>query len=280
MILITGANGNIGSQCATILRKQGEDVRALIRDPGSAGALTELGCEVVVHDLNNPVPSNIFEDVSAALFLTAAHENAAQQMRHLIFAALGSNIQQVVRLSALKAAATAPTANGRLHHESDHELMDSGLPFTIVRPHWFMQNLLWSMEDMVNKGELSQPMGQGKLGMIDARDIAEVCASLLSNGGFEGEVLTLTGPQSISFDEVAHAAGEAFGRPVGYTPVDHSLVREGAVAAGMGEWMADLVHDYGVAYSTGWGDFVTDDVKRVLGRPPRSISEFCAELFP
>ncbi len=277
-ILVTGANGNIATMTIQQLRAAGKDVRAVVRDESKAGPLREAGCEVVVHDFDKPVPASLFEGVSSALFLTAPNAQADQQMHHLIEAAKGTNVH-VVRLSAIGAAADAPTANGRLHHTSDEELIASGLKYTILRPSWFMQNIFWGLESIAKEGKIYQGMGDGSIGMIDVRDIAEVAAHILQQGGHVGETLTLTGPASVTWHDFASAVGTAIDQQVDYIPVPVEAVKQGVLGMGMGEWFADLMADYSTAYSQNWGNIVTEDVANVLGKPARSIEAFSTEVL-
>lgn len=277
-ILITGANGNISSATIQQLRAAGQDVRAVVRDAQKAGPLREAGCEIVVQDLDEPVPSSLFDGVSSALFLTAPNPNADQQMHHLIEAAQGSDVH-VVRLSAIGAAPDAPTHNGRLHYASDAELAASGLKHTILRPSWFMQNIFWGLDAIAKEGKIYQGMGDGRIGMVDVRDIVDVAAKLLQDGGHVNKTLLLTGPASVTWNDFAKAVGTALDKPVEYVPVPVEAVKQGVLEMGMGDWFADLMADYSKAYSENWGDIVTDDVEHVIGKPPRSIAQFSNEVL-
>lgn len=276
-VLITGANGNIASMAIQQLRLQNVPVRALIRDPDHRPELEAQGCEVVIHDLDEPIPSSVFTGIERALFITAPNANAAKQMHHLISAAIGTGVH-VVRVSAIKAAADAPTENGRLHHESDQELMDSGLPYTILRPNWFMQNCLWNVDTILNENKIYHGMGEARIGMIDVRDVADCCVKILRDGGFEGEVLTLTGPEIIDWHRFAHFVGNAIDSDVDSVAVPVDAVRQGVIDMGAGEWMGDMLADYSTAYAHQWGAVVTDDVERVTGRPARGAKSFAYEV--
>ena len=277
-ILITGANGNIASLTIQHLRAAGEDVRAVVRDEAKAGPLREAGCEVVVQDLDEPVPASLFDGVSSALFLTAPNPDADKQMHHLIEAAQGTDVH-VVRLSAIGAAPDAPTSNGRLHHASDDELTASGLRYTILRPSWFMLNILWGLESIAKENKIYQGMGDGSIGMVDVRDIAAVAAKILQDRSHAGETLTLTGPASVTWHDFATAVGASLEQPVEYVPVPVDAVKQGVLEMGMGQWFADMMADYSTAYGQDWGDIVTDDVENVLGRPPRSIDAFSNDVL-
>ncbi len=276
-ILITGANGTISTQTIPTLRQGGANIRAVIRDPAKAAPLTAQGCEVVIHDLDQPVRSNLFKGIDAALFLTAPNPNASKQMSNLIEAAKGSHVH-VIRMSALKAAADAPTDNGRQHHQSDEELRASGLTHTILRPQFFLQNMLWNLETVQTTGKLPHGMGDGRLSMIDTRDVADCAAKILLEGGHEGKIYTPTGPTTITWNDVAKSLTNTLGMPVEPVPITLDQVRQGFLDMGLGDWVAKVMADYAKAYANGWGDFVTQDVKTITGKEPRSLNTFCKEV--
>ncbi len=278
-ILVTGANGNTPSLTITRLRKAGVEVRAVVRDKSKAEALAALGCEIVVRDLEDGTGlESLFDGVDAAFFATSMNAAADKHMSHLIQAAKGSNVH-IVRLSAIGAAEDAPTANGRLHHASDEKLKASGLPFTILRPHFFMDNMAWAIPQIAGENRIYQGMADGRLGMIDARDIADVAATILLKGGHIGKTYTPTGPASISWADVAASVGRARGKPVEYVPVPVDAIRAGIRQMGMGDWAAEVLGDYHAAYGRGWGNFVTSDVEKVTGNPARSIDAFTKEVL-
>src|SRR5208283_805901 len=107
----------------------------------------------------------------------------------------------VVRLSVIKAAPDAPTANARLHDQTEKELKGSGLPVVLLRPHYFMQNIFGSAQGIAKDGVFYQGMGEARLDMIDVRDIADSAAGVLLDPKHAGTTYTLTGPASITWHE-------------------------------------------------------------------------------
>lgn len=279
-ILVTGATGSISSNLIPQLVKGGAGVRAVVRDAKKGEALKKQGCDVVVHDLDKSEGiENLFKGVDAAFLLTAPNPNASKQMSNLIQGAKKSgNKPHIVRLSALKAAPDAPTENGRLHHKSDQELIDSGLTYTILRPQFFFQNALWGLDAIKNEGKLYQGMGDAKIGMIDVRDVADCAANVLLKGGHEGKIYTPTGPVSVSWHDVAKELSQVAGKNVEYVPVPLDAVRESVKGMTGSDWMAQLMVDYSKAYSEGWGDFTTNDVQTLAGHKPRGPKEFASEV--
>ena len=121
-------------------------------------------------------------------------------------------------------------------------------------------------------------LGDGRLAMIDARDISEAAARVLVTPGHENTTYTLTGPRAISLHEVATALGAALTRPVRYVPVPLEAADDAMAKMGFDEWIRALMTDYFAAYSRNWRATATEDFTRIVGRPPRSIDDFARDF--
>lgn len=278
-ILVTGASGNIGSLVIPQLLEAGATVRAFVHDKDKASS---LGNNVQLFEgdfMNQEALDKAADGVDAILAITPANPDAIKQGNVILNAALKAGSPHFVRLSAIKAAPDAPTANGRLHGESDQILMDSGLPYTIIRPQYYMQNLYVSVDSIKESGNIYWGMGDGKIGMIDVRDIADFAAVILLNDGHEGRIYNPTGPELITFGDTARIIGESIGKPVNYVKMSIEDVGQAILDAGWGEWGSEVMMDYSRAYSEGWGAFLNDEVETITGHKPRSFTEFTNDLL-
>ncbi|WP_216214548.1 SDR family oxidoreductase [Amycolatopsis aidingensis] len=279
-LLLTGATGTVSGALIDALEHSGLRLRALVRDESKAPPLRERGVDVVLGDLGDPrsLP-RAFAGVQDLWLLTPNDPRAPEHSMNAVWAARQAGVERVVRLSAVRAAADAPTRSGRLHALSDHELQRSGLSWTILRPHWFMQNLLNEAGDIAAEGAFRLSMGEGRLGMIDTRDIAELAARVLTDGPelHHGRIYTPTGPHPISFTEVARLLGEVLERPVRYVPTAAEDKERRLLGFGVPNWIAGMLTEYAQAYASGWGDFTTTDFLDVTGRDPRSFAEFARD---
>ncbi|WP_028934090.1 SDR family oxidoreductase [Pseudonocardia spinosispora] len=276
-VLITGATGTVSGALITALHDADLQLRALVRDGSRADGLRSLGVEVAVGDLDDPrtLPP-AFEGVRDVWLLVPNGPRAPENNMNAVWAARRAGAERIVRLSVVGAAHDAPNRSGRLHALSDRETERCDLSWTILRPHWFMQNLLNEAGDVAATGTFSLNMGTARLGMIDARDIADCAARVLLDAPdrHHGATYTLTGPRSLTFDDVAEQLGHAVGRPVGYLPVTDEAKRATLLGYGVPTWIVDMLEEYARAYATGWGDFTTDTVETLLGRPPRTLADF------
>jgi len=279
-ILVTGATGNISSLVIPQLLASGAKVRALVHNTGKAKGLSDKGAEVIIGDLENPASlQKAFDGVSAVFLLTPFGEKADALARNAIAAAKKAGNPYIVRLSVIKAGPDAPTANTRSHGQTEKDLKESGLPVAYLRPHYFMQNIFGSLQTIGSEGIIYQGMGDGKLAMIDVRDIADSAAKVLLDRSHAGKTYSLTGPASITWHTVAKAFTAVLGRPVKYIPIPSEAVADNIRKIGWGEWAAAVMRDYSAAYGSGWGDFVTEDVQNLTGHPARSIEQFAREVL-
>ena len=274
-VLVTGATGTVSTALLNAL--QGADVRlkALVRDASRANDIR--GAEVFAGDLDDPgslLPA--FEGVHDLWLLVPNGPRAPENNMNALWAARQAGVERVVRLSVVGAAPDAPNRSGRLHALSDRETERCDMGWTILRPHWFMQNLLNEAGDIAATGTFALNMAASRIGMIDARDIAACAARVLLDGPdrHHGRTYTLTGPRSLTFDEVAGELGRALGRPVRYLPVGDDAKRGTLLGYGVPRWIVDMLEEYARAYSSGWGDFTIGTVTELLGRPPRDVAEF------
>ena len=213
-ILITGATGNIATLAIPALLNNGISVTAFVRNPDKAEALRKLGVDIFIGNLSDQQALNeAAKGMDAVLSITPAGPDAVAHGNAVTKAAKEAGVKHLVRQSAIKAAEDAPTENGRSHFQTDKEIIASGIPYTILRPHFFMQNLFMSVPTILEQGSMYWGMGDGKLGMIDVRDIADCMVSLLTNGGHENEILNPTGATSITFGEAATIISKRIGTP-------------------------------------------------------------------
>jgi uncharacterized protein YbjT (DUF2867 family) len=280
-ILITGPTGNVGSAVLDHLGTTDVGLRALAHDESKAQSLGDRGIEeAVVGDFLEPETLwPALEGASAVLLITPIHPKQVAQASNVIKVAKESgNDPRIVRLSVHQASHDAPARNSRQHAEIEEELISSGLPYTFLRPTTFMQNTLMAARRVASEGRIYQPFKDGRLGIIDARDIGEVAAKVLTEDGHEGTTYTLTGPAAISFYDVAEILSEVLGKEVSYINIPLEKAKEAMLGMGLSEWRADVLIEYARAHSEGYSDFTTEDFEQLTGHPATSYEEFATDF--
>ena len=275
-VLVTGATGNVGSRLVPALRATGASVRALVHNESKVQAIKDLGVEVFVGDLDKPETLDpAVAGVGQVYLLTTNGPTGAQQASNVIQAARRNGSPHIVRHSAY-----GPEKSRIIKHvlQVEAELKASGLSYTILRPTFFMQNTMMAAQTVASDGVVYMPFKDGKIGMIDVRDVADVALKVLTEDGHEGREYTLTGPASISFHDVAAGLSKALGKEVNYVDVPLEAGREAMVGMGMPEWVADGLIELIEGFSNNWADLVSPDVEKIMGRPGRSYEQFARDF--
>jgi uncharacterized protein YbjT (DUF2867 family) len=272
-ILLTCANGKVSAATIAALKDSGHKIVGLVRDEAKGKA---LGIELRKGDLDKPRSlEGAFNGIDTAWLLAPPGPLAPYQMSNALWAAKQAGVKHLVRMSAVGAAHDAPNLNSRLHALSDSELSVSGIPFTILKPHAFMQNLLMSAKSIAAEGMMYLAYGDAKVPLVDVEDIAAVAAKVLRDPTpHAGKTYTLTGGAAIGMAQVAAALTEAVGKPVKYVPVPVAEAVESLAKMGLDDYAQVSTRDYFISYSRGWQSGVTDAVKKITGKEPRSIAEF------
>ena len=166
MILVTGGTGSIGSEVLRLLSQAGVAARALTRNVQNAQKLT--GMTWLSGDLarSETLPT-AFEGVKTLFLLTSNGEEMVALQHNAIAAARTAGVALVVKLSALGASAHSNSPIGRWHYQIEKELQESGLAWTMLRPHHFMQNLLAQAAN-IKDGVVYSASGEGKIPFIDS----------------------------------------------------------------------------------------------------------------
>jgi uncharacterized protein YbjT (DUF2867 family) len=280
MILVLGATGTNGREVLQRLAASGVPARALVRDPARARAqgLDAPGVELVPGDFDDRDALNAaFRGVEKAFVLTPVDRLEVDWVRSATGAAKAAGTRHLVRFSAMGADPASPSELARHHGESDEVLKSSGLAWTILQPNSFHQNILWSAGSVKAAGAIYAPMKDARQSFVDVRDIADVAVLALTRTGHEGQVYELTGPESLSYADLARILTEVLGKPVQYVDVPPEAAEAAMRQAGMPEWNAHAVTELFGRFATGAFAKTTDTVARLLGRPPIPFAQFARE---
>jgi len=278
MILITGVTGRIGSATVERLSTSGVRVRALVRSLEKAASIAGPGVEVIRGDLEQVHSlETALQGVTRALLVSPLDPRQVELQGNFIDAAKRAGPVHIVKISGLGTALDSPVRSGRWHAQTEAQLEASGLPFTHLRPLFFMQNILRFAQVIARTGEFDAALGQGKIAMVDVRDVAAVAAAALTMDGHTGKAYTITGPEALSYADVAEKLSLAIGKPVFYRDVPLAVIRQRLLEAGMPEWHVGVQLDFHTALREGGASIVTDTVETVTGKLPRSFEQFAHE---
>ena len=285
MILVIGGRSKIGAALIGELRDRDQHVRALARAREAAGNFP-AGVEIVAGDLADEGSLvTAMEGIEKVFVLSSPHPDAMSWHRHAIDAARRTQVQLLVRSSILGADRESPAEFIRAHTTCDRYLEASGLPYVIVRPNLFLQNIPESTVPSIDEsGTFYVDAGQARISMVDTRDVAAVAAVALTEPGHAGTGYDVTGPEALSYADVAAKLTDAIGRQITYVSAPDDAARQALLGAGLNEWFANalvgLYQDYRRSGTDGYAAQVTGTVERVTGRPARSLDDLLAEIGP
>ncbi|MBZ0272052.1 SDR family oxidoreductase [bacterium] len=278
MILVVGATGTVGSEVARQLSEKGASYRVLTRDAKKAGNYKNQGIEVAEGDVGKPETlGDALAGVDHVLLCTTFDKSMHDQHVGFAKAAKAAGVQHIVRLSALSANANSGNLLQRVHGETDRDIADIGLDVTILRPHYFMQNFFGNAGSIVGEGAFYAPMRDGKISLIDVRDIASVAVKTLTETGHAGKIYDLTGPEALSFGDIAARFTDALGKTVQYVDVPPQGAQQSMEDMGMPGWFAEGLVGLMDYFAQGKAAAVSPDVKNVTGRDPISFDRFLAD---
>ena len=282
MILVIGGRSKIGSALLEELAGRGQQVRALVRGGESADGLAGAA-EVVTGDLADEGSLvTAMAGIEKVFVLSSPHADAVRWNRNAIDAARRTDVQFLVRSSIIGANLESPAEFVNAHTTSDRYLEDSGLSFAILRPNLFLQNVPESTIPSIDpSGVFYADAGDARMSMVDTRDVAAVAAVVLTEPGHAGAHYDVTGPEALSYADVAAKLTTAMGRPITYVAAPDDAVRQALLGAGLNEWFANalvgLYQDYRRSGTDGYAAQVTDTVERLTGHKPRSLDDLLAE---
>jgi uncharacterized protein YbjT (DUF2867 family) len=273
--LITGATGDVGSRVVDSLLAFGERPRVFVRDENKARSRFGDRVEVFVGDLADAASlKSALQDVDA-LFLVTTGPRIPQLDEGAAKAAKAAGVRRLVKLSSLDVEQNL--AIGAWHERGEEAIRASGVPFTFLRPSGFMSNLFAWATSIRNEGLVRSSTGDGKRGFIHSDDLAAVATEILRTGAHVGESLPLTGPEALSFSEVAVKLGVAIGSPLRYQPISDEEARHRYAATGAPPEETEAHVCLWRAIREGRLATVTNWVERVLGRKPISLDRWAAE---
>ncbi|WP_103532448.1 NAD(P)H-binding protein [Streptomyces sp. SM11] len=274
--LVIGATGTTGSRVAARLSAAGHRVRAASRT-----ARAVPGAEQVRFDWEDPASHGQALTGIDRVYLVPpiGHPEPAEVMLPFLERARDAGVGRAVLLSSSAIPMGGPATG--LVHQALPGLFGA---WAVLRPSWFMQNFTGVHPHALSireAGVIRTAAGGGRVGFVDAEDIAAVAVHALTDEESPDTDLVVTGPRALSYDEVAAAVGRGTGGPVVHEHLSHEEMRDRLAASGIPLPFAELLAGMDRAIAEGAEDRVTDTVLRLTGRAPGDFDTFVArELRP
>jgi uncharacterized protein YbjT (DUF2867 family) len=265
-ILVTGGTGTTGRLVATLLADRGADVRIATRHPSSANQIRFDWDDATTH---GPALGGV-----TSVYLVAPTDRFEHLPVMLPFLqqAVAGVPGRLVLLSASSLDENSPMMG------AVHAWLHAHAPrWTVLRPSWFMQNFTTQhLPSIIQEGRVYSATQDGRVPFIDAADIAAVAATALIDPAFVSRDLVLTGPDAMTYDEVADAISAAIDRPVRHCRLSEEELAARYVGVGIPAEYASALADMDKAIARGSEDRITTEVEPIIGRPANKLARFLA----
>ncbi|MFD7368772.1 NAD(P)H-binding protein [Nocardiopsis alba] len=265
-ILVTGASGMTGRRVASRLTEAGRSVRTATRSGGG-------GDDHVRFDWDDPATHGAALEGTGALYLVCPPTavDPAPAVLPFLDLAREHGVSRAVMLSA-QGITDSNEGMGAVQVRVREVFPE----WAVLQPAWFMQNFTEGVfaPGIRASGQVLAPTGTGRVGFIDAEDIAACAVRALVDERAPQRTLELSGPESLSFGDVAELLSKATGTAVRHTDPEPALVKEHLVGQGIPADYADVLLFLYSGIAQGWDDVLHGTVEEVLGRPPASFSDF------
>ncbi|MGA4463139.1 SDR family oxidoreductase [Bacillus bombysepticus] len=264
MILVTGATGNVGKEIVKALMQKNATFQVATHRKERKGVYFDF------EDPSSLKPALM--GVTNLFLLRPPHlANAKKYFQPVIDAAKKVGIKHIVFLSLLGVEKNPIVPHAKI----EKIIKDSGIPYTFLRPSFFMQNLLSQHGDELrNEKIIEVPAGNGKTSFIDVRDIGEVAAKVLIEDGHEFKAYALTGSEALIYYEVAETISKETKGNIIYTNPSIFKFRKRMMQKGLKtDFIMVMIGIYTTA-RLGLAKKVTVDLEQLLERKPTTLKQF------
>ena len=273
---VTGASGGLGRLTVGALLARGvapADVVAVVRTPAKVADLAERGVVVRTGDYSLPQTLPAALDGVERLLLVSASEPGDRVAQHtnVLHAARAAGVRRVAYTSIVHAD-TSPLVLAAEHRATEQTLRDSGLPATVLRNNWYVENYTSQLGRFLATGEILSATGNASVGAAARADYAEAAAAVLTGEGHEGAVYELSGT-GFTLDALAETVTRVTGTPVTHRSVDTAGLVAALTAAGLDEGTAGFVAALDSGIAAGALDDRSADLEKLLGRPLTPLAD-------
>lgn len=275
MICITGAGGTVGSEVVKQLELAKVPFRVAYFSKEKVDAALEKGINAVIIDYNHPETlRTAFQECDKLFLLGPNVLNQTQLELNAVEAAKAVGVQHIVKQSVMGAEDEAFSL-ALIHRPVEQAIEASGMTWTFLRPNSFMQNVVTFMSETIKaESAFYSASGEAKIAHIDVRDIAAVAVKALTEPTHAGQAYTLTGPEALTYDELAQKLSVVLGRSISHISLPPEDLKHGMLAEGLPDAIADRMLDLERYYREDQASHITNDVQRMTGQEPRQFMQY------
>jgi uncharacterized protein YbjT (DUF2867 family) len=291
MLLVTDITGHVSKAVVAELAQQSVPVRVLTPD-GAAAAPTIVDLDSPIYPklathvewirasaCDTDALANALKGVEGIFLASALSPKMADEHLRVVTAAKRAGVGRVVQLSGVAAnAEMCCTRVLRWLGQAETTISTDALAITRLRPTFLMQNLFEFAASIAQQGLIAGPFRSIKWTWVDARDVAAVAVAALTDSRHAGKTYTVTGGETLSYQEVAERLGRILGKPIRYTDITANEARGWLQGKGVQPVMIEAKLEMWDACASNLINVApTDVVKEVTGKSPRSIDDFARD---
>jgi uncharacterized protein YbjT (DUF2867 family) len=277
-ILVTGATGTIGKEVVRALRAKNLAVRAGARTPEKLEALKKLGAEVVALDFNDAASVQAaFQGVDRVFLLTPFVEDPTPLAKDAIAAAKKAGVRFILRMSAAGADANAPVRLPREHGIIENLVKDSGIPWAVIQPSFFMDNFInYSGDSIKGQGAVYGASGTGKVAYVSSADVGAVAAEILASPEkHASKTYVITGGEAVTDEEAVRTISEVLNREIKFVNMPAKDYEAALRSFQLPGWQVDgMLFLESMVKAQGWAAATATTVKDITGRDPERLRSY------
>ncbi|WP_026617688.1 SDR family oxidoreductase [Ensifer aridi] len=281
-LLVTGAAGQLGRLVLDQLLASGKtrpaDIIATSRDTAKLADYAAKGVETRAADFDDPaslekafvgadriliISTDVLDQPGKRLKQHLAAVDAAKKAgaKHILYTSMPNPESSVI-----------PFASD--HLGTENAIKATGIPYTILRNAWYMENLFLSLPHALQSAQWFSSAGNGRISHIARSDIAAATAAALESGSTESRTYTLTGPAALTTNEIASLAARATGKKLDVVHISDEALAGGLKAAGLPDFFVPILVSFDANTRAGHFDVVTDDAAALTGKSPIELVAF------
>jgi uncharacterized protein YbjT (DUF2867 family) len=284
-ILVTGATGNIGSEVVKQLlgTAPAVSIKAAVHSSQNVKKVKDGDrVKVIPIDYNeSDTLREALKDVDKLFLLTPDVSNAPDLASNAVTEAKKAGIRHIVKQSVMGADLEADVGTMRLHRQVEEIIEQSGIPFTFLRPNEFMQNFInFHSPSIKGNNAFYIPLEDAKVSLVDVRDIASIAVqSLIDEDKHKNKTYLITGPEALSYHQVAEILSNTTGRKINYVNISDEEARTAMKEIGMSDWLINTVSELSDYFRKGKASEISSAVEEVTGNKPISFSQFANDYI-
>lgn len=280
-LLVTGATGQLGKLVLDQLLSSGVEPARIIatsRDTAKLGDYAAKGVKTRVADFDDPASlESAFAGADRILIIStdALDQPGKRLKQHLaaVAAAKKAGAKHILYTS-MPSPETSVIPFAPDHLGTEKAIKATGIPYTILRNGWYMENLFMALPHALETGQWYSSSGEGRLAHIARADAAKAAAAALASSTNESRIYTLTGGEQRSTDEIAALVAKATGKPLDVVHISDEALAGGLKGAGLPDFLIPIVVSFDANTREGHINMVTNDVTSLTGAMPVKLGAF------